>query len=237
MRNWADLASATQDILARPGSVLLADACSLLDVRRAPVRSKMQEVAVSGAKSLLAKAASGVGAPWLIAVDLVIAEYERHAQATTDELERTLKQATAHLTAARESAQHVLPAPTAPVVDFRALGLHTALETLANGLVNQFDVLSADDPACLSRAYRRTVKSEAPASPGKPERADCAIIEHYLALSEMLRTGGLTHPIVFVSSNTADYGSPKKVRAPLDTQFAHLGITFVTDLAWASSVL
>lgn len=237
MHNWSDPASAAQAILARPASVLLADACALLDVRRAPVRSNMQGVAVSGAKALLARAASGAGAPWFVAANLVVAEYERHAQESTNELERTLRTATAYVAAARESAQHVLAAPAAPVIDYCALGLHEALEIRAEALVGKLDVVSTDDLVCHTRAFRRTAMSEAPASPGKPEIADCAIIEHYLALAGSLRVGGLTNPIVFVSSNTADYGSPKKIRSPLDKEFANLGITFATDLAWANSIL
>jgi hypothetical protein len=77
----------------------------------------------------------------------------------------------------------------------------------------------------------------APSSKGKPEYKDCHIVEHFLELARMLRSGGLTEKIVFVSSNTEDYGKGPDGRPPLDAEFRAVQLQFVTDIAWAESQL
>jgi hypothetical protein len=195
----------------------------------------VQEASVKGARALLARAGTSHRDIWIVAADLVIAEYDRHAANVIEELVHTLQRATARLEAARSSAKHVLPVSVDPVVNFGDLGLHGALESLATDLCKQIRIMHADDMGCHARAARRVAKSEAPSSPGKSELADCAIIEHYLALAVELRAQGLTNPIVFVSSNTEDYGKPRAIRRPLDEQFNGCNMKFVTDLAWAAA--
>ena len=199
--SWPDVATAASAIAANPAPVVLADTCALLDVLRAPLRPQVQEASVTGARALLARAAMSHRDIWIVAADLVITEYDRYAEDVIAELVHTLKRATSSLEAARSSAKHVLAVPVAPVVNFGDLGLHGALESLAKDLCKQIQILQADDMECYSRAARRVAKSEAPSSLGKSEFADCAIIEHYLALAVGLRARGLTIPIVFVSSN------------------------------------
>lgn len=64
---------------------------------------------------------------------------------------------------------------------------------------------------------------------------DCVVIETYLEAIRDLREGGLTAPVVFVSSNTKDYAEApgSRLRAELATEFAPLSIEYAStwDLA------
>jgi hypothetical protein len=74
---------------------------------------------------------------------------------------------------------------------------------------------------------------QAPSARGKSESKDCLIIEHYLKLVTDLRAAGFVERVVFVSSNSNDYGKPTALRPPLDTQFGTAEIEYVNNFQWA----
>ena len=79
-------------------------------------------------------------------------------------------------------------------------------------------------------------KGLAPAGQGGKEFKDCLIIEHFLAAGAALRSAGIAETMLFVSSNKNDYGDPPGA-SPLNTEFAAMRLDYVTDLAWAVSLL
>ena len=68
---------------------------------------------------------------------------------------------------------------------------------------------------------------------------DCVILETYLDHVRELREGGLTAPIVFVSSNTKDYAEPSggMVRNDIKDEFESLELEYAPNMAAAKHML
>ena len=93
----------------------------------------------------------------------------------------------------------------------------------------------------ISRAYFRSTKAIPPARSGKDSIQDCVILETYLARVHELRQGGLTAPIVFVSSNTRDYAElseeEAEVRNDIKDEFESLELEYAPNMAAAKHFL
>jgi hypothetical protein len=98
-------------------------------------------------------------------------------------------------------------------------------------------IILADDNDHWLRAVKRHINKLPPAARGEQVK-DCAIIEHFLALCDSLRQGGFREKCIFVSSNTKDYCEHAvRLHPNLGREFEAVGLDFVTDFAWARSVL
>ncbi|GJG85509.1 hypothetical protein tb265_06900 [Gemmatimonadetes bacterium T265] len=224
-------------VYAAPAPVVLADTCALLNVVRAPLRSA-GAAAASGALALAGRLADPRTA-WLVVADVVCDEWARDVGAAAAEVAHAVREAERVTAGLAAAAAIVAPGPGVAPFRAGALGLERRLHALTTRLIADARVFGADDDGCMQRAYRRAVVKHAPAARGKPEAADCLIVEHYLEFARQLRGGGCDLPICFASSNTADYGraapggASSAMRDPLPAQFAVLNLTFATDLAWA----
>lgn len=221
---------------ADPAPVVFVDTCALLDVVRAPLRSG-GNASASGAKALIARASGVPRSVWLIAADVVVHEYRRHLEPTVAEVTVMINEAERLSRVLVETASVIVPGCNLKSFSVSEFGVERRLAMLSEALVTELRIVTADDAECEVRAYGRVVRKYAPADRGKPEQADCIIIEHYLEFARQLRAGSFRLPICFVSSNTNDYGKPGALRDPLSGDFDEVAMKFVTNLAWAETVV
>ena len=86
-------------------------------------------------------------------------------------------------------------------------------------------------------AMNRIRRNVAPAQRGGGEAKDCEIIECFLSLSKKLRDKGFSEPIVFITSNTKDFGKNGILRSPLDDNFSDVGAQYTNHLNHALNQL
>jgi hypothetical protein len=117
----------------------------------------------------------------------------------------------------------------APLVlpDITSFGFEDALERLCDHIIASAEVAQGD---FSKRAMDRAIDLRAPASTGKPEPKDCLIFETFLGLAEELRVRGSTKRLVFVSSNTTDYGKANNVKPDVARDLALSNAEFAASL-------
>ncbi len=104
------------------------------------------------------------------------------------------------------------------------------LQNIVKEFHNHALILQRDDE-CDRKAHDRVECNHAPLTRGKSESKDCLIIEHYLKLVNNLRESSFSKNIVFITSNTTDFGKPQT--PPLDTQFDSNNIIYCNNFQWA----
>jgi len=92
-------------------------------------------------------------------------------------------------------------------------------------------------PECVTRARDRLWAGLPPASKAKQEFKDCEIFEEFLELAGALRKQSFDQPIVFVTSNTSDYGPPPQGHEQVASDLTAASCSFAGNLAWARAVL
>jgi hypothetical protein len=223
------------EISASPAPVLLPDTCAVLDVIRTGLFRRTDKRNLTAARGIAAAAVEEARRLWIITPQQVIEEWGRNHENVTAEVEKALRNKHEHLGVLRELSE-IVPGATFAAPDLRGLSLASRLEDAAVALVDAARVLDADLHATM-RAVERTNQGRKPAARGKDSIGDCMIFEHILAFGHELRGRGFAPPIIFVSSNTRDYGSPSDSGNELLPQLAGAGIQFVNDLAYAAAVL
>jgi len=223
------IGAAAAGLLGTPVPVLLADACALLDIIRAPARNSAPHLlAVQKVASALTATPPGC--------QVVTASITR--KEFTDHREEERKRLAKHIDDLEQTAaqfHQACQAVTIPVSasGFVAAGLPAALLNLAQGLLDSSVTLDPDNPT-LARAYQRVIDSRRPAQHGAIK--DSVMLEEYLELTRQLRAGGFTLPIVFLSSNPDDFceGGARALHPDLQAEFAPLNLGFC--MVWPAAV-
>jgi hypothetical protein len=228
------LAKLAQDILLDQRPVLLLDTCAILDIIRVPIRRAKSDL-LGASQKLLARAGSSPRRLWILVNEQVVQEWDDNAANVTGEVEAVIARTEDAARGLVASAQGLAPNQRVSSFSLGGLKLDQLLLARSESLLKIASII-ADDDTCHQRAVDRMRQRVAPSSQGKQEYKDCHIIEHFLELARGLRRGGFAESIIFASSNTSDYGSvPGK--PPLDGEFNSVSLQFVTDIAWAESLL
>jgi PIN domain len=236
LRSANNQALLTARILGQPTAVVLIDTCSLLDILRQPIRMNIPSGTIAGALRLAERSQSAPRTVWVIASEYVCKEWADHDGHTRDEVEAHIKMID------RQTDQVIAVAKQFPMVahsqklTLASLALHQQLHNVAARLLESAEVFQVQDNHVLS-AHQRLIGALAPAKTGKQEINDCVIIEQYLALCRSLRSGSLTSPCIFVSSNTHDYGTPTALRSPLDSEFSAVNLTYAVNFDHALTLM
>lgn len=229
------LAALATRVAAQPAPVVLLDACSLLDVVRAPIRDEIPSGVVEAAVGLDAAAHAGPRGAWFVIATQAQEEFTQHIDTVAEDVTDKIAGIERRLGAIYSISQ-VLPVGTMPLARPTALNLPRQLRDLAEGILARAAILERDDD-CRLRATDRVAKGVAPSARGKQEYKDCEILEHYLGFAHALRRLGFAPALIFVTSNTKDYGKPGQLCPALEADFAAVSLSFVTDLAWAQAVI
>lgn len=225
------LKEAIERIVVEPAPVLLLDACSMLDIVRAPL-NRGGEQTVRAAVALTSTEVS----VWLVLAEVAEREWHNNLPSVVRDCTTKLVQLEESVSHARAALAPLAGAETAAVLPSGAVASVELLRALGARMVDRALRLDPDE-RCRLAAGDRVAGGYPPSRRGKEQYTDCEILEHYLELARQLRAVEFDHPVVFVSSNTIDYGKPPQPREPLAREFQEAGIEFTTTLDWALAVL
>lgn len=225
------IANIVHDITANPAPVLFLDSCILLDVVRAPLRGKPDEVRF--AQLFLTSVQKN---PKTIHV-LVGSPTRRE---WTDHIADTENDCTIAVNACNAVASicgHMGLPPVEPL-PVGVLTLSTLLRKLSDDLLAAAGSMDHDASA-LGRAVDRIIASTRPAKPGGKGAKDSVILEHAVEVTTQLRTAGFTGICLFVSSNTKDFAETgsTELHEQLKMSFNAVNLGYAASLTHAESIL
>jgi hypothetical protein len=227
------LAAAEEMIVALGRPVLMLDTCVLLDIIRAPVRDDV--ASVKAAIRLLSRITANPASVLLVVTSMVMDEWARNSPSVRDEVLVTIHKLNAQMESVYETcvAADISRADAPPTFDGAFIVSH--LQQIATKLISSAIILANDDD-CKTNAYQRVITKVPPSRKGG-QLPDCEIIEHYLTLSDRLRSAAVVPKRLFVSSNTKDYCEDGKLHPELADQFSKVGLDFASNLSWGESSL
>ena len=204
--------AAVARIVAQPAPVLILDTCNFLDLfRRDSVRHqpRVPPEEIQFASEVPRAATGQPAAVHLVVPELVPGEFADHADRIEREFDKWLGVHDKNQEWLLKAAFWVGTALPSPVF-VGPLGLHIPFRRLANDLLASSVVLDRDQNA-LDRAVARVISKRRPSH--SKEIKDSMNLEQSLGLCSLLRNGGFTGAVAFISSNTNDYAMP-----PLNVQ-------------------
>ena len=189
-------------LLQENKNVLAMDVCSLLDALRTPVRGSR------GAVEMVTRMDREIRAGVLLFV-LVLPSLFAHEWKSN--FENVRKESTQSLELHKGQSDYfkflhqALYSVSLPIPDVTQYKFEDELEQACLRVRTAAQTIEESDTAKLL-AFDRFKAERAPSSRNKPEIKDCVIFEEVLAMGWELRGAGFAGKIVFVSSNTSDYG-------------------------------
>jgi hypothetical protein len=212
--------------------ILFLDTCSIVDIIRGPMRPDKLSGCVEAAVELLQLATSTPACCSLVVGSFVPGEWLNHAQATADDLRK-------HLARLDDQASYFHDACTFLGITlpfgrptYEGVGLMNRLYDLSKQLLDAALRLDAHNDTNM-RAFARAATNTPPSRKGG-EIKDSTIIEECLEVCRQLHAAGFGRKRIFCTSNTNDYcDTGGGLHAVLATDFAAVGLHFVTNLPWA----
>ena len=223
-------------ILASPGPVVFLDTSCLLDIIRTGWHVRCHPRFIPAASGMIEMASESPPSLWVVAAEIVRNEWADNCEQIADDTQRRICELDQSIKVLAEVLNHLGLARLGELPNFPSYPIRSRLRGMAENLLGVAKVLG-EDYGCSILASRRSIMGWAPASKGKDELKDCMIIEQYISLCRMLRETGFSPKCVFISSNVKDYGRGGRPLPPLDKNFEDVGIEYVTDLAWAMSIV
>lgn len=226
-----DIASIIQ--LGAP--VLCNDTCTVLDLMRDPTRDSVSVGERQYALALLGALESGSQLVGLVA-DQVSLEFNANRQGVENETSQALARLKAQIGRVEAVASVYGSVGQASLIH---LDDHVLRASAIADRWMKASQRAPQGPNIASRALLRLNQALTPAKKGKDSMKDCVVIETYLEAAAELRAGGLTAPIVFVSSNVRDYAGEtgSKLKPDLAAEFANLGLEYAPNLSAAKHLL
>ncbi len=219
------IAELAEMLLQRDQNVLFADTCTILDVIRSPVRSQMDVLETA---CRMSREISVDSLPFSVVVsDLFALEWSRNIDSVRDTLTAGLRAHSALSATAGKLHQLMHGAPLS-IPDLTSYGFAEALENICIQIIAAAHIAPREE--FYERASNRQINRIAPAGVGKSEGNDCLIFESFLGLAEQLRARGSARRIVFVSSNTSDYGKLNNVKPDIAKDLALFDADFAASL-------
>lgn len=217
-------------LLAAGVPVLIPDTCALLDLVRVPIRETFTQSDGDAALALLALAEAGritVAVPERVRTEFGENIEKVHGE-TANALEKIVDALEGMFVRLVSIGAAPLPPPPA-IKTFSGNG-----RALADRLLARAVFFDGGDEERLNAA-NRMARAVRPALKGKDSFGDCLITECSLSLTRRLKAAGHEQPILFVSSNVADYCITRsKLAPPLDDEFQAADLAFACRWAAAS---
>ena len=212
--------------------VLFLDTCSIVDVIRGPTRPDKLRGCVEAAVELLHLATTPPLGCSLVVGSFVPGEWLTHAQPTADDLRRHLARMDEQATYFHDACAALGIAPAFSRPTYGAVGLMNRLHDLSKRLLDTALRLDAHTDTNM-KAFSRAATNTPPSRKGG-EIKDSTIIEECLEVCRQLQGAGFGRKRIFCTSNTNDYcDAGGGLHSALASDFAAVGLTFVTNLPWA----
>lgn len=222
---------------ATPLPMIFLDTAAILDILRVPFRREIQVNLIESAAALVEDLSTASADVYLASTSTVWGELQSNRERVMQELRSRRLDLDSSIARFAEVAHLVLPEHR-PIE--RLPWLNTAFEERVQGvmdrLADSLTVFRGSDQ-CALRARDRLLAGDPPASRSKQEFKDCLVFEEFLELARALRDRGFTLPVVFVSSNTSDYGRPPAGHPRIESDLATARAQFAGDLAWARAII
>jgi hypothetical protein len=197
MTSFAD---AVSELVGNPRPVLALDTCVLLDVIRAGMRAQTDVIAQS--RKLSEIVITDPTRVQLVVTSLVVLEWGQNKDQVGQELTTWLAETDKRLIDIHKTWDRVgIPKLTQAPTYLEPL-LVEALTSLGESLIQSAIVLD-EDHNCVIRALDRVKQKRRPSH--KREIKDSIHLEHYLELARQLNAVGFAQPVIFVSTNGADF--------------------------------
>jgi hypothetical protein len=226
------IADIIHDITANPAPVLFLDTCILLDVVRAPLRSKPDEVRF--AQLFLTSVQKNPKTIHLLVPSPVQPEWDTHILERVNECMTAVNACNAVAAICGHLALPEVAALPAGVLKMPALLRQLSTDLLAACVTIDNDGLALARAVDRIIAYRHPVKQ-----PHSKGAKDSVILEHAVETTAQLRNAGFAEICIFVSSNTGDFANPgsTNLHAQLAASFNPVNLRYAVSLADAEGVL
>ena len=226
------IANIIHDITANPAPVLFLDTCILLDVVRAPLRSKPDEVRF--AQLFLTSVQKNPKTIHLLVPSPVQPEWDTHILERVNECTTAVNACNAVAAICGHLALPVVAALPAGVLTMPALLRQLSTDLLAACVTIDNDGFALARAVDRIIAYRHPVKQ-----PHSKGAKDSVILEHAVETTAQLRNAGFAEICIFVSSNTSDFANPgsTNLHAQLEASFNPVNLRYAVSLADAEGVL
>jgi hypothetical protein len=225
------IADITRDIAANPAPVLFLDTCILLDVVRAPLRGKPDEVRF--AQLFLTSVQKNPKTLHLLVPSPVQPEWNTHIQERVNECAIAVNACNAVAAVCSHLALPVVAALPAGVHEMPKLLRQLSADLLAACVTIENDGLA------LARAVDRIIACRHPVKQHSKGAKDSVILEHAVETTAQLRSAGFAEICIFVSSNTGDFANPgsTNLHTQLAASFNPVSLRYAVSLADAEGVL
>jgi len=226
------IADIIHDITANPAPVLFLDTCILLDVVRAPLRSKPDEVRF--AQLFLTSVRKNPKTIHLLVPSPVQPEWNTHILERVNECTTAVNACNAVAAICGHLALPVVAALPAGVLTMPALLRQLSTDLLAACVAIDYDGLALARAVDRIIAYRHPIKQ-----PHSKGAKDSVILEHAVETTAQLRNAGFAEICIFVSSNTGDFANPgsTNLHDQLAASFNPVNLRYAVSLADAEGVL
>jgi PIN domain len=226
------VADAASELVRNPRPVLALDTCVLLDVIRAGMRAQTDLIAQC--RSLSEIVITDPNRVQLVVTSLVVLEWNQNKEQVREEMTNWLAETDRriidiHKAWDRVGIPKLTQAPTyleSPLVD--------ALTSLSESLIQSATVLD-EDQNCLMRAFDRVKQKQRPSH--KKEIKDSVHLEHYQELARQLNAAAFAQPVIFVSTNGADFwpdtNTPQYPHVDLRADLKTVALIFYGRLEYA----
>ncbi|EHJ9993055.1 DUF4935 domain-containing protein [Vibrio parahaemolyticus] len=227
-----ELNNLVKQIIAFPKPVLIFDTCSLLDIVRCAGRDNISSDVVSSALDLI-----NSNDVWLLASEVVEVEWNNNVNAVEQDLKNKIKNTHKNALMFKESLDRsTLVNKWSYSTHITSYSLESELKKISHDLLNKLTLIKQDE-GCVMRATQRVINGDPPSSKGKSEFKDCLIFEHCMEFGKLLKQSGFTNTILFVSSNSSDFGKPYDSNAPLYSAFQSANIKYIGDIKTATNLI
>jgi hypothetical protein len=223
-------------VCASPCPVIFLDTAAILDVLRVPFRHELQVDILDAAAALIDDSAAAPRRVWAISTWNVMQELQANRQAVLQELRTSISNLRKSTNRLSRVASLVLPERQLPPVDWSDDELGDRVLRIMDRMADSL-TLFRGSVECVGRARDRLWAGLPPASESRREYKDCEIFEEFLELAHALRASRFGNRIVFVTSNTKDYGKPPAGHAQIGSDVIAAGALFVGNVAWARSII
>ncbi len=218
------------DLSARPRPVLCLDTCDLLDVIRGlslrDLSHSRSFIRIENALNLNANSVQ------IVITYLVKHEWKQNLEGVSSTVTNELRTLSKQLMLIDETRSlSRLPPIIVPELD--GSGIVNGLVDLAHRVIDRSAVLEQHRTS-IDHALDRVMAKRRPSH--KKQIKDSIHLEHYLELARQLRSAGLNHPCLFVSSNKSDFWAGRDktylqfIHPDLEPDFDSSGLTFFARL-------
>ncbi|MEZ5455062.1 MAG: hypothetical protein R3F04_02970 [Lysobacteraceae bacterium] len=210
--------------------VLCLDTCSILDIMRDTTRDTASPQDLMVALDLVDRIEVQKTLVALVCEQTRI-EFAEHVDHIAAECGKNLQKFDENIRRIDEIAKHFGANGTTTIGHMQG---HPARARAVSQRLLDASEPAPQSPKIRDRAFDRVYRAIAPAQRAKDSLKDCIVIETYFEAIHRLRQGGLSTPVVFLSSNTTDYqDQAKKLHSNLRAEFDALGMEYAPNFGAA----